>query len=143
MKKDVIISLNSLIETGGEPDRLLIETVGKMMYKDSVLYLTYKETEQSGYDGCSVLVKMEGEDLVSITRSGEYTSHLVIQSGKRNICSYESPAGVLSLGLSCDKIDVKYKNDEPCEICLKYEMDINSELVSKNQLIIKIKERKN
>ncbi len=140
MKKDVFIRVKSLIEADGETDKLDITTRGKMMQKDGSVFLTYKETDQNGFDGCSVLIRADGEERVTISRSGDLKSQLLIEKNKRNLCSYSTPYGSTMLGITCVGIKAKHKENPLYELSVCYELDVNSSLISKNQLFIKIKE---
>lgn len=139
-KKDVILEIKSLIEADGESDRLEITTRGKMLFKNGNYYLTYRETDKTGFDGCSVLIKVEGEKTVTVSRSGDVTSQLTIETGKRNLCSYMTPQGTAMLGISGNAVRIKRSGETPLEFYICYELDINSKLLSKNQMYITIKE---
>lgn len=143
MKKDVLIRVKSLITSDDDTDRLEITTKGKLLDQGSRVFLTYKETDQNGYDGCSVLICVENENKVTISRSGDLKSQLVVEKGRRNLCSYSTPYGSTLLGITCLNINTKRENGNLTEIDTAYELDIDSSLISKNQLFIKIKECKN
>jgi len=137
MKKDVLIELKSVIEAHGESESLEITTRGKLLEKDDSLFITYKETDDNGFDGCSVLVRVDGEDKASVTRNGPAPSHLIIERGKRNVCAYNTPFTTAMLGISSAKIRKKQQKDH-LQLFISYELDLNSELMSRNELSIKI-----
>src|SRR5699024_11468368 len=58
-------------------------------------------------DVCSSdLVKVEGEDKVSMTRYGAAPSQLVVERGKRHVCHYDAGGlGAMSLGIAADYIE--------------------------------------
>ena len=143
MKKDVLIRVKNLITSEDDTDRLEITTKGKLLDQGNKAFLTYKETDQNGYDGCSVLITVENEDSITISRSGDLRSQLVIQKGRRNLCSYSTPYGSTLLGITCLHVNTKRENGCLTEIDTAYELDVDSSLISKNQLFIKIKECKN
>ena len=143
MKQDVMIELCSLIESNGEEEKIEITTRGKLLRKENAVFLSYKETEQSGYDGCTVLIRAEGDDRVSVSRSGDAASQLIIERGKRNLCNYSTPHGSLMLGVTCNSIKNKINEAGLGELSFGYELDVNSGLIGKNQLFIKIRECKN
>lgn len=139
-KKDVILEIKSLIEADGDTDRLEITTKGKMLFKSGNYYLTYRETDKTGFDGCSVLIKVEGEKTVTVSRSGDISSQLTIETGKRNLCSYKTPQGTAMLGISGNAVRIKKDGENPLEFYICYELDTNSKLLSKNQMFITVKE---
>ena len=140
MKKDIIIELKSSIESSGESENIEITTRGKLLAKEDAVFLSYKETEQSGYDGCTVLIKAEGNDRVTISRSGDANSHLLCEKGKRNLCSYSTPHGALTLGVTCGQIKNELNDDGLGKLSFSYELDVNGGLIGKNKLSIKIRE---
>lgn len=139
MKKDVLIELKSSVEANGESESLEITTRGKLLKKDDSLFITYKETDQTGFDGCSVLIRVDGEQKASVTRNGDAPSHLIIEKGKRNVCAYNTPFTTAMLGISGARIRKKEENDET-RLFISYELDLNAELMSRNELSIKIRE---
>jgi uncharacterized beta-barrel protein YwiB (DUF1934 family) len=140
MKSDVMIELSSVIESMGESENIELSTKGKLLALENAIFLSYKETEQSGYDGCTVLIKAEGNDRVTISRSGDANSHLLCEKGKRNLCSYGTPHGALTLGVTCGNIKNSLNQNGFGELSLSYELDVNGGLIGKNKLRIKIRE---
>ena len=143
MKREVLLELKSLIDANGEQQEIEITTRGKLLCKELSVFLSYKETEQSGYNGSTVLIRVEGEDRVSVSRSGGADSQLLIERGKRNLCGYLTPYGVIMLGVTCANIKNRLDSRGFGELSFSYELDVNTELVSKNQMFIKIRESTN
>lgn len=139
MKQNVIIEINSNILSGGENEKINVTTRGHRLVKDGVIHLSYKETDQSGYDGNSVLLKIDGEKQVTINRMGSARSQMIIESGRRHQMSYQTPFGATVMGITGGAIRL-FKEKEGQNIEINYELDINQELVSKNHLLIKVKE---
>ena len=140
MKQDVIIRIKSLIESGDGTDKIEVTTRGKRLVKDKVTYLSYRETDQSGFDGNSVLIKAECPKRVTINRLGNAASQLLLETGRRNILSYNTPHGTAAMGITCSSISCKKQSDGTEKLSLCYELDINQELISKNMIFITIKE---
>ena len=142
MKQNVIIEINSRISSGGEEEKIDVTTRGHRLIKDGVVHLSYKETDQNGYDGNSVLLKIEGEKQVTINRMGSARSQMVIETGVRRQMSYQTPFGTTVMGITGGAIRL-YKENQSQNIEINYELDINQELISKNHLLIKVKESAN
>jgi len=140
MKQDVFIHIKSLIDAGGGNDRIEVTTRGRRFKKDGTTYLSYRETDENGFDGNSVLIKIENEQRVTISRIGPERSQLLIEAGRRNLCSYSTPHGTQMMGITCAGIKVRQGAMGCDELSLSYELDINNNLMSKNQLFITIKE---
>jgi len=142
MKKDVLIHILSLIDNGEECDKIEISTKGKAFEKDGSIYLSYKETDENGFDGNSVLITAK-DDSVTVSRLGSAKSQLFIRAGKRNICSYTTPHGAQTLGISGISVSLKDLSEKKRELSFSYELDINHTFMSKNQLVITYEESAN
>ena len=99
MKKDLVISIIGSQTIGDEKqDDLEIITVASLYDKNGTLYLRYKETELTGFVGCTTTLKLEGEEKVTMIRQGgENRTQLVIERGRRHQFSYFSGKGDMTL----------------------------------------------
>lgn len=61
--------------------------------KDGKYCLSYDESKLTGMDGSvtSVNFDMKNPELVTLMRSGNYRMAMVFESGKRHICTYQTP----------------------------------------------------
>lgn len=134
MKKDVLIHILSLIDNGENEDKIEINTKGKVFEKDGAVYLGYKETDENGYDTNDVLIKATDKS-VTVNRLGNAKSSLIVEAGKRNLCSYATPYGNQMLGISGISVSLKEGQISFC-----YELDLNNTLLSKNKLNITYEE---
>lgn len=141
MKKPVMIHLKSLIEQDGEQSRFEIDTRGHLFQKDGSTFLSYRESAESGYDSSTVLLRLDGETRATISRSGG--TRLDIEPGRRNLCAYHTPHGQVLLGLTGGPIRFQRRSGGRGELTLCYELDLNSALLSRNRLFIKIEECSN
>lgn len=114
LKEDYIIRIKSRIEqhvkepVEQEEKEEFVElmTRGQFVQKGGSYYITYKETEATGYEGCTTTVKVADDARkVSMLRFGKQTSQLVIEKGTRHLCHYETGYGAISLGVSADVIE--------------------------------------
>ena len=114
LKEDYIIRIKSRIEQHVEEpaeeeekeEFVELMTRGQFVQKGSSYYITYKETETTGYEGCTTTVKVADDARkVSMLRFGKQTSQLVIEKGTRHLCHYETGYGAISLGVSADVIE--------------------------------------
>ena len=114
LKEDYIIRIKSRIEQHVEEpaeekekeEFVELMTRGQFVQKGGSYYITYKETETTGYEGCTTTVKVADDARkVSMLRFGKQTSQLVIEKGTRHLCHYETGYGAISLGVSADVIE--------------------------------------
>ena len=65
-------------------------TQGVFYKRGQNYYVTYEESETTGFEGCRMTLKVEGPDKVSMIRHGTSRSNLTIERGNRNIGFYNT-----------------------------------------------------
>jgi uncharacterized beta-barrel protein YwiB (DUF1934 family) len=141
MQKDVLISIKGTVipEDPAPPDIIELVTAGRYYSRGGAYYITYSESTATGLEGVVTTVKVEGENSVTLSRSGAARSRLVLERGRRHLCQYDSGYGHITIGVSGCKIKSKL-NDFGGELSFYYTLNLNSTLVSQNQVSIKVKE---
>ena len=99
LKEDFIIRIKSRIEQHiDEPmedeekeEFVELMTRGQFVQKGGSYYSTYKETETTGYEGCTTTVKVAADARkVSMLRFGKQSRQLIIEKGTRHLCHSET-----------------------------------------------------
>ena len=120
----------------------VLMTRGQFVQKGGSYYITYKETETTGYEGCTTTLKIAADGsrvaMLRFGKGGGAGTQLLIEKGKRNLCHYETGYGSMTLGVTADEIE--------CGLTEKggiakfgYLLDANSaELVSRNRLEVTV-----
>ena len=133
LKEDYIIRIKSRIEQHiDEPmedeekeEFVELMTRGQFVQKGGSYYITYKETETTGYEGCTTTLKIAADgSRVAMLRFGKGSgagTQLLIEKGKRNLCHYETGYGSMTLGVTADLLDAN-----------------SAELVSRNRLEVTV-----
>ena len=138
LKEDYIIRIKSRIEqhveepAEEEEKEELVElmTRGQFVQKGGSYYITYKETETTGYEGCTTTLK--------IAADGSRVAMLRFGRGKRNLCHYETGYGSMTLGVTADEI-ICSLTEKGGTAKFGYLLDANSaELVSRNRLEVTV-----
>ncbi len=138
MKDEYLITIQGTMEQDGESDSVELMTRGGFVKKNGKFFITYNETEATGYKGCTTTVKVEGSDKVSMTRFGAMPSQLVIEKGCRHVCHYDMGAGSLTLGVAADEISSKLTS-KGGSVKFSYMLDVDSQRISKNIVNITVK----
>lgn len=140
--------MNALINIRGTvlaeealPDVIEIVTAGRYYTKDGKRYISYLESDSNGLSGVTTTLKIEGDDSVTLIRNGTSQSRLVIAKGKRQLCHYGTGYGDLMVGISGCHINSSL-SDAGGELSFNYTIDVNSSLVSKNEVFISVREEK-
>lgn len=140
MKENYLINIEGTMDQSGEIDRVQLMTRGSFVRKNGSFFISYKETEATGYAGNITTVKVEMEsNKVSMLRFGPAPSQLVIEPGRRHVCHYDSGYGVLSLGVAADEID-NLLTEQGGKITFSYTLDSGEAQISHNQVKITVQE---
>ncbi|MEG0571024.1 MAG: DUF1934 domain-containing protein [Oscillospiraceae bacterium] len=137
MKKEVLIKIKGIQVIDGEKSTTELFTLGNMYKKNDSYFLSYKESETTGFEGCNTILKIEGNEKVTLIRNGAMRSHLVAQQGMRNIGYYDTIAGQVQIGTYTKSI-TNTLNDEGGDVYFSYDLDINSSEVSENEVYINV-----
>ena len=138
MKKDVFISIKGIQQVEDEQDVTELFTQGSFYKKNNNYYITYDESETTGFDGSKTTLKVEGNDKVTLMRSGSVKSHLIIENGLRNVGHYGTLEGDMMIGVYTKSIDSSLC-DTGGDLYFSYALDINSSLISENEVYINVK----
>jgi len=140
MKKNVLISIKGVYCTGEEsPEVIELFTTGQYYKKKGSYYISYEESEATGYEGCRTTVSVEGDGKVTVERSGKSASQLIVQKGIRHQCRYNLGYGDMTIGVSGASVKSSL-SDRGGNLEFKYSLDINSLLASENEMYIHIHE---
>ena len=150
LKEDYIIRIKSRIEEHVEEPRkedekeefVELMTRGQFVRKGSSYYITYQETEATGYAGCTTTLKIAADGsrvaMLRFGKNGGASTQLLIEKGRRNLCHYETGYGSLTLGVTADEIlcDLTEKGGT---VRFAYLLDADSaEMVSRNRLEVTV-----
>ena len=140
MRKDVLINIKgTVMPEGAAPDVIELLTAGRYYSRDGKYYIVYQESEATGFKGATTTLKVEGEDSVTMTRSGPSRTRLILERGRRHLCHYETEEGDILLGVSGCRIHSQL-DDLGGELRFDYSLDVNSSLVSRNEVTISVRE---
>ena len=139
MKKDVLISIKGIQMIDEEFDTIELFTCARFYRKNDNYYLSYEESESTGFEGCRTTLKIEDGHRVTMRRMGAVNSNLVIEKGSRHQCCYDTGLGPIVVGISGDKIKSTL-TDQGGEVDFSYSMDVNTVLASEHRVIISVKE---
>lgn len=120
----------------GEFDETELYTQGFFYKKNDTYYITYKETESTGFDGCTSIIKVK-PDKVSLVRQGNARTNMLIEQMQRNIGYYSTPMGELIVGITGKNIDISVGEDGG-KIFFAYSLDINSQFISENTVTVEV-----
>lgn len=138
MKKNVLITIKGVQKVNHERDTTELFTQGSFYKRNNHYYISYDESETTGFENSKTTLKIEGSDKVTLIRSGLSRSHLVVEKGNRNVGIYGTIAGEMAIGVNAKVIDSKL-TDDGGNLFFSYSLDVNSSLLSENEIEISVK----
>ncbi len=141
MIKDICINIKSVQNSNDNKDVTELFTFGKLLKEKNKdgYRIYYEESDAMGFDGCNITLDVT-DNSVTLTRSGNAVSNLILERGKKHHCHYGTPYGEFMIGVRTDEIKNSV-TDDGGDLYLKYTIDINSGFLSENEMFINIKER--
>ena len=139
MKENYLITIEGFITADGDTDNVSLTTLGSYQMKNGKHYIVYKETEATGYAGCTTTLKA-WDGGVSMTRFGNGTnSTLVIEKGAITLCNYQTVAGPIMLDIN--GIDIANNlTDNGGNLTFEYSLNAGGMLISENKVNVIVKE---
>ncbi|MBR3961349.1 MAG: DUF1934 domain-containing protein [Clostridia bacterium] len=137
--KNVIIDIKGIQGIDGDDSVIEMSTLGTLSFRDGKFLLSYEENETLKPHTVKTLVKTEGDNKITMVRSGGIDSRLIIEKGKRNTCFYSVPQGELVLGIFGEAIENSL-NENGGKVKMSYTIDIDNSVLSQNTVEITVKE---
>ncbi|AWZ49325.1 DUF1934 domain-containing protein [Clostridiaceae bacterium 14S0207] len=135
MDKKAIISVVS--KQKGNDDIIEVVTPGKYYKKGQKYYAVYEESELSGMEGTTTILKI-GQDEFTIIRKGTIDAKMVFKNEFKDHILYSTPQG--ALGLSMDILDVKVDvNDDGGLVYANYNLNLGEGQSLSTEINVKIK----
>ena len=138
IKEDYLITIDGVQQGEGDPDMLSFSTFGDFYKKCDDYYITYNESEATGFEGNVTTLKIEDNHRVTLERVGSLGSQIIIEKDKKHLCHYMTDFGDIVIGVSAMNIDNKL-SDEGGNISFKYSLDINASELATNELNINVR----
>ncbi|MCL2033665.1 MAG: DUF1934 domain-containing protein [Oscillospiraceae bacterium] len=140
MSKEVLINIKGVYVDEDDRDVVEIFTTGKYYKRNGCYFISYDETEATGFEGSKTTLKVDKDKRVTMERSGKTKSQLIVERGVRHHCHYDAGIDGMMIGVSGNLIKSSL-TDSGGNLEFKYSLDINSILASENEMYINVKER--
>ena len=92
MEENYLITIKGTMEQRGDTDTVELMTRGSLVHKDGAYYIVYKETETTGYEGCTTTVKV-AEDARSLGVAADVIEQRLDENGGSLKFSYTLDSG--------------------------------------------------
>ncbi|MBE6903865.1 MAG: DUF1934 domain-containing protein [Ruminococcaceae bacterium] len=135
-----IISIKGTQIIDEEPNVIEFITDGIYTCNEAGKRITYFETELTGEKGVKNVINVQ-DDTIIITKNGPYKTQLILENGKRHHCPYNTPFGMMTMGINTQEINDGLTK-QGGNLFVSYELEINHNTASVNKLEITVKESK-
>ncbi len=120
----------------GEEERVEFVTEALFRSDEEGYTVEYDESKVTGMEGTKTLILLRPNE-ISISRMGTRNSHLRFEQGKKHVTLYETEGGMLSMGVSSNKVFVQM-NEGGGRAEFDYQLEINSVPASDNHFCMKV-----
>ena len=133
MTKEVLLTISGLhydsLPDEDENEPIEVITPATYYLKNGKHYVIYDEMVEGMPGTIQNKIRIAGNNLLEIKKSGLANTKMVFERDKINMTQNETPYGELLIGIFTKnmQVDVTEKN---IDVCVNYELDINSEKVA-------------
>lgn len=142
MKKDVLISITGIHygdwnqEEESEPVEII--TPASYYLKNGKHYIIYDEVMEGVPGSVRNTIKIDGDALFEISKSGSASTRMVFEKDKINMANYQTPYGEILVGIHTRDIRVEVQ-EEQIDVNISYELDVNEEPLSDCEIRVNIR----
>ena len=138
---DVVVSVKGFQRDGtGDEECMEFVTTGRRYQRDGTIYITYDESELTGLEGTTTMLKI-CVDHVVLVRTGSVRQHQEFRSGGRSRSTYTTPYGIVDMAVVTRHLNAS-DHDGRMDIYIVYDLEIEKSWQSSNRLVITIWEEK-
>lgn len=134
MKKDVLITIKDSHTVDGNKESYEMTTRGTFEGEENDYTIEYDE-QYDALKGCHTVMNIKERRCVSIVRTGDFPSELIIERGKRHNCQYNTPYGSMLIGIAAQKVKSNITNGTGT-LELKYTIDFYGGVANETEMKI-------
>ncbi len=139
--KNIVLTMKSTQEIDGQSDSTEFMSHGNYSYVDKNAEVIYDESVALGVDNIKTQLTVTENGVVKIVRNDGDFGCLIVEEGKCHHCQYHTAYGNLMIGIYGNKVEYNL-TEFGGDITLVYSIEVNSGLLSRNKVEIKIREEK-
>ena len=128
---------SSQADSQGIIDSMEFYTEGRYYEKLGCRYISYEESEISGLEGTTTILKL-GREEVTLIRNGALSSRMIFRAGCETKNAYKTEFGIFDLSILTQGLDINICNSQINGIYLKYRLSINSGEALTNEMTIRV-----
>lgn len=140
MTKDVLISISGLhydaLDGEGQPVEVI--TPAAYYLKNGKHYVVYDEMVEGMPDTIKNTIKITGDYMFEIRKSGIADTHMVFEKDRINMTNYATPYGDMMVGIHTKDMKVNVE-EENIDVSISYALDVNNEPLSDCEIKVNIR----
>lgn len=135
MTKDVLVSISGkhidIVNAipagdGTGDDAIEVVTPAAYYWRNGRHYIIYDEVVEGTPGTIKNKIKITGDSVVEIMKSGLSSTHMVFEKNRKNLTYYQTPYGQMLVGMNTRNMEISVSDDE-IEVKVDYELDVNYE----------------
>ena len=139
MENEYLIKVVTVQVVEGEKDEMEITTTASVEGTADDYTIKYKEVDSEDNESVTTL-RVEGGRCINVSRNGEISTHMIIETGVRNISHHITPYGTFSLGINAVAIDSKI-DENGGTLYFRYTTDLEMSIMSDIEFHITLTKR--
>ena len=139
MENEYLIKVVTVQVVEGEKDEMEITTTASLEGTADDYTIKYKEVDSEDNESVTTL-RVEGGRCINVSRNGEISTHMIIETGVRNISHHITPYGTFSLGINAVAIDSKI-DENGGTLYFRYTTDLEMSIMSDIEFRITLTKR--
>ena len=142
MEENYILSVTGKQTVAGDSDKVELKTTAAYVMRNGSRYISYNEYDiQNPGRKYRTTVKIDPDNRVTVMKGGEERHNLILEKGVRHRCEYMTSFGSIMLGVYTESVRNEL-GDDGGRIQVRYNIDVEYELASTNELTLEIQEAK-
>ena len=138
-KDNYIITIDNTQYNENGKDHFTLSTVGDYTKDGETRIIRYRDSAATGFEGSETTLHVT-PGMVTMIRTGEYASSLILEKGRRHTCHYGTPVGDLPLGINTTKLE-NGLTASGGTLDFSYSLDLNANLFAATELKITVREK--
>lgn len=135
MKENAVIKISGLQEVEGTKDNVELLAAGKHYIRNNKHYILYENIEDDSEEKTSNIIKFNDE-MVEIIRRGAIEGRLLLEQNAMRQSVYSTPMGDMVVEVLTEKVDVEEQIRGDVNLKVKYQIHIDGNKISDNELEI-------
>lgn len=138
MQKVLVKVVGTQTDDAGEESRIEFISVGTRHEKNGVSYISYRESELTGLEGTTTVLKLYPDRLV-LLRMGAVEQKQEFCAGQKRYSTYVTPLGNMKMGVFTKQLAIR-DGGSAASVTVAYDLEINDRWQSFNTLSVNIQE---